>query len=84
MAAIGNDPPVVSDRCGGQKYHELLTERERDVVLHLIRRLSDSEIATSLGVAVNTVKYHKKNIYSKWGVKRRADAIAFFHRSSNK
>lgn len=53
-----------------------LTAREVDVLHRLIHRWSDKEIADGLHVSIHAVKYHKKNIYSKWGVGRRADAIA--------
>lgn len=55
---------------------EMLTAREIDVLHHLIHRWADKEIAEGLQVSIHAVKYHKKNIYSKWGVGRRADAIA--------
>jgi len=57
---------------------EPLTHREYDVLCGLVTRKSYSEIAKDLGVSLNTVKFHAKNIYSKWGVARRMDLIAFF------
>jgi DNA-binding NarL/FixJ family response regulator len=53
-----------------------LTAREVDVLRRLIHRWSDKEIADGLQVSIHAIKYHKKNIYSKWGVGRRAEAIA--------
>lgn len=53
-----------------------LTGRELEV-LHLIERgLSDREIAETLGIAPTTVKRHASNIYGKFGVKRRTQAVA--------
>jgi LuxR family maltose regulon positive regulatory protein len=53
-----------------------LTPRELDV-LHLISQgLSNKDIAEKLVIALNTVKRHTSNIYSKLGVKSRTQAIA--------
>jgi DNA-binding CsgD family transcriptional regulator len=56
---------------------EQLTPRECDVLCGLVTSKSNGEIAKDLGVSLNTVKFHTKNIYSKWGVARRMDLIAF-------
>jgi LuxR family maltose regulon positive regulatory protein len=58
---------------------EPLTKRELQVLGLLAGEpwgRSSTEIAHELGVSVNTVRYHLKNIYGKLGVHRRADAIA--------
>lgn len=52
-----------------------LTEREREVLRELGRGLSDKAIARELGLTENTVKYHLKNVYSKFRVKNRAEAV---------
>ena len=36
---------------------------------------SNDEIAKFLGITVNTVKFHSKNIYKKLGVKNRHMAV---------
>lgn len=60
-------------------YYEYLTPREAEVMLRLLERKADREISEELGISIHTVKFHKKNIYSKWGVSRRIEAINFFH-----
>ncbi len=55
---------------------EPLTERERAVFQHLIRGLSNAEIAQELIITVGTVKRHVHSIYGKLGVQSRAQAIA--------
>lgn len=56
---------------------EPLTTRELDI-LHLIADgLSDREIAQRLTLAVETVKWYNKQIYSKLGVHNRTEAAGF-------
>jgi LuxR family maltose regulon positive regulatory protein len=55
---------------------DLISEREADVLLFLPTMLSAAEIATNLGISVNTVKAHMRAIYRKLGVARRSDAVA--------
>ena len=55
---------------------EPLTERELEVLRLIERGLSDREIAETLGIAPTTAKKHASNIYGKFGVKRRTQAVA--------
>ena len=54
---------------------EPLSERELDVLKLLGTELSGPEIADRLSVALNTVRTHTKNIYSKLGVNSRRAAV---------
>lgn len=54
---------------------EPLTPREREVMECLSRRMMDREIADALRVSINTVKHHLRNIYSKFGVGSRRQAV---------
>lgn len=56
---------------------EDLTPRESSVLTLLARGMSNQEIADSLFLSVNTVKYHAKNINAKLGSTRRTQAIVF-------
>jgi two-component system nitrate/nitrite response regulator NarP len=58
-----------------------LTGRERALLGALARGLSNKELATELGIAVNTVKFHLRNLYDKLGIRSRAQAIAFYYSS---
>lgn len=71
LAARTPEPPV----------HERLSRREYEVVDHIVRGLSNKEIAAELGISLPTVKHHVHNIFGKLDVHRRIDAIARLGRS---
>lgn len=47
---------------------DLLTPRERDIIILMVQGLANNDIATSLGISVATVKVHRKSIYNKLNV----------------
>lgn len=53
----------------------MLTPREIEVLHHLSRGLSYAEVAMSLGVSLNTVTSHVKNMYRKLDVHTAAAAV---------
>jgi len=55
---------------------EPLSEREREVLQLIAEGLTNPEIASRLFLALNTVKTHASNIYSKLGVHSRTQAVA--------
>ena len=54
---------------------DLLTPRERDVLVELSRGGSYGDVARALFVSENTVKTHLSSVYRKLGVERRVDAL---------
>ncbi len=55
-----------------------LTGRERDLFGTLSQGLTNAQIAKTMGVSLNTVKFHLKNLYEKLGVSNRAQAVAYY------
>jgi DNA-binding CsgD family transcriptional regulator len=48
---------------------EQLSERETDVLIQLVKGLSNKEIAKKLNISIHTVISHRKNIIEKIGIK---------------
>ncbi|HVQ16604.1 MAG TPA: response regulator transcription factor, partial [Vicinamibacterales bacterium] len=64
----------------GSTFHvddDLLTAREREVLVLIARSLSNREIARELSLSANTVAVHRNHIMKKVGV-RKATALALF------
>ncbi|GGG48948.1 LuxR C-terminal-related transcriptional regulator [Epilithonimonas arachidiradicis] len=57
-----------------------LTDRQKELLIHLADGLSNKEIAEKLFISENTVKYHTKNIYNILNIKDRKD---FFQKLRN-
>jgi two-component system, NarL family, response regulator LiaR len=52
-----------------------LTEREQDVLRCMVDGLNNHEIAEKLVISLGTVKFHISNIYQKFGVDSRVEAV---------
>ncbi|MEK4228881.1 response regulator transcription factor [Solibacillus sp. FSL H8-0538] len=57
--------------------HELLTEREMEVLQCMARGLANQEIAAELFIALKTVKTHVSNILGKLDVQDRTQAVVY-------
>lgn len=55
-----------------------LTEREKEILGHLLKGKSNKEMADLMFVSTETVKTHLQNIYKKLGVKSRMEAALLF------
>ena len=58
-----------------------LTRRELEVLSDLAAGRTNKQIARDLGVSLNTVKFHVRNLFQKLGVTSRGQAIAMYLRS---
>jgi DNA-binding CsgD family transcriptional regulator len=61
---------------------ESLSRREAQVTLCCAEGLTNAEIGTRLQVSEQTVKFHLRNIFVKFGVKRRAELVSRLFRDS--
>jgi DNA-binding CsgD family transcriptional regulator len=70
LATHGDDLP--GGQCG---FSQSLTQRENEVVGHLLRGATNREIAEACHVTIATVKAHLFNIFSKTGVTSRTELV---------
>lgn len=59
----------------------MLSPRERELLEALGSGRTNAELARQLGVSVNTVKFHLRNLFDKIGVRNRAQAVQLWHES---
>jgi DNA-binding NarL/FixJ family response regulator len=55
-----------------------LSERETEIVDHLVRGWTNGEIARELGISEKTVKNHVNHIYAKLRTRNRAETVALW------
>ena len=68
--------PFVDIRTLNQDPLQRLTGKERELLDLMAGGATNAELAGALGVPVNTVKFHLRNIYDKLEIRNRAQAIA--------
>jgi LuxR family transcriptional regulator, maltose regulon positive regulatory protein len=76
--ALGHDQLPAPLRAAGQPpalVIEPLTEREREVLVHVSGMLNTAEVAEQMYISVNTVKTHLRNIYRKLAAAHRNEAV---------
>jgi LuxR family transcriptional regulator of csgAB operon len=64
-------------RCG--HIFESLTSRERQMLDHVVRGMSNHEIADAICLSTHTVKAHLQSLYRKVGVKSRVGVMRWVH-----
>jgi DNA-binding NarL/FixJ family response regulator len=72
---------VFASEIEGFTAHSRLSRRESDIVLSLIRNVTNSEdIANSLGISTHTVNNHLKSIFEKTSTKSKTEILSTFLR----
>ncbi len=56
---------------------DVLSSRETEVLILMAEGLANAEIASELGLAVNTVRNHVRNILAKLGLRNRVQAAVY-------
>ncbi|MTB89579.1 hypothetical protein H9L21_14630 [Aeromicrobium senzhongii] len=86
-AGTGQDAQRLSDLLAGtveigrsRERAPHLSEREREVLALVRAGRTNKEIAEHLFLSVNTVKFHRANLYRKFGVDTRDRLVAAIHR----
>jgi DNA-binding NarL/FixJ family response regulator len=69
--------PPVADRRYRPGDSAGLSDREHDVLGAITRGLSNNEVASHLGISVNSVKTHIRGAYRRIGVGTRSQAVAW-------
>lgn len=65
-------------KSGGLDESVSLTVREEEILVLLTKGFANKEIADHLGLSIETVRSHLKNIYMKMHVRSRAEAVAHY------
>lgn len=66
---------AVEDRALRPEIVDVLTDREREVLYHMARGLSNMEIGEELDVAQATIKTHVGRVFAKLGARDRVQAV---------
>lgn len=75
--AIPSGPDYLKDYLPDKVQSVSLSEREKDILKTMVLGLKNKDIADKLYISENTVKTHISNIFKKFGVNNRAQAIIF-------
>lgn len=75
---------LISDKGNNDKHNtlNLLTQREKEILIMLVNNSSTSEAAEKLNISHNTVKTHKRNIQAKLGIHSMIGMLLYAVRNS--
>lgn len=78
IVAVSEGDRVFPLSAGADSPLDTLTRRERELLASLANGSTNAQLAEELGVSVNTIKFHLRNLYEKLDVRNRAQAVALF------
>ncbi len=61
-----------------------LTHREEALLEALAKGMTNKELSEALGITVNTVKFHLRNLFDKLSVRTRGQAIALYYAANTR
>jgi FixJ family two-component response regulator len=76
--ALSRDKGARAKRAGTaeiRKHERTLTEREREVMAHVVTGMLNKQIAAKLGISEKTVKVHRGRVMTKMGVRSVAELV---------
>ena len=62
-----------------EKFPEIRTARQVEVIFYIVKGLTGQQIADQMGTCEKTVKFHKTNIYKSTFVKSQSELIAYYY-----
>lgn len=68
---FGREPDAI------KPLHDLLSKRELEVLLHIVRGTSPRQIAAQLSISIKTVNAHREHILQKMNLKSNAQLIRY-------
>ncbi len=70
---------VLSENQKNRQQHSVckLSKREKEVMQHIVKGLTDKEVAIVMFLAFETIRTHRKNIYRKLKIKNTAALVIF-------
>jgi two-component system NarL family response regulator len=68
-------PSSVATKLATRIQGDGLSDKEQEVIGRMAEGLSNKEIARALAISEGTVKFHANNIYGKFGVNSRSEAV---------
>lgn len=78
IIAVAEGDKVFPLSAGADSPLDTLTRRERELLASLANGSTNAQLAEELGVSVNTIKFHLRNLFEKLDVRNRAQAVALF------
>ena len=67
--------PLAETQAINTKDHLNLTDREHEIFTMLLKSISPKDIAHTLKISFDTVRFHQKNLYRKLGIQSKSELL---------